>query len=118
MIGTANIELIQGNSATVRLTFEDLLPAGLVPLDLAKFDEIRLDVKKDALLESPVILALSIGDGLTITGDDENTLEIVFSRSFIGTDIRKLRYDILFVEGAVYATLIGGSINITGAVTL
>lgn len=118
MMGIADIDLIQGNTAVIRLTFEDLLQSGLTPLDLRDFDSISLNVKKEALIDSPVLLALSLGFGLTISGENFNVLEILFDRPFLNIDLVTLRYDILFMKDFVFTTLIGGQINLTKVVTI
>jgi len=118
MIGIADIDLIQGSTAIIRLTFEDLLQSGLTPLDLRDFDSIELDVKKEALIDSPVLLSLVIGTGLTIIGENHNILEILFNRAFPTIDIITLRYDILFIKNQVFTTLVGGQINLTKVVTI
>jgi len=118
MIGIADIDLIQGNTAVVRFTFEELLTTGLTPLNLNRFNAIRLNVKKEPLVDSPILLALALNAGLQIVGDDSNILEITFTRPFMDIDSVTLFYDILFVDGVLFDTLLGNKINLTRVVTI
>lgn len=55
--------------------------ANTVPIDLTTAETIRLDFRKDR--NGPVKLALAIGDGLSIAGDDDNQLVVSKNHSLL-----------------------------------
>jgi len=118
-IGILNIKLIRGNNKIYNLAFFDTSLDGLdVPIDLTVYDSITMDVKKDKNIDATIIQTYTIGDGLTISGDDDNILEINFERNFTTTNDTQYYYDILFEKDDIFQTLVGGVINITPIVTI
>ena len=118
-IGKVSINLIRGNTKTYKLSFYDQLPNGdETPIDLTLFDSITMKIKTDLEISTPTFLTFTVGSGLAISGEDNNVLEIAFSRQFISTPKIQFQYDILFIKNNVYDTLIQGVINILNVATI
>ena len=118
-IGRLPITIIRGNNKTYKLSFFNEESDGTeVAIDLTTYDSIRLDVKKTSSVNELAFLSLSIGSGLTISGDDNNILEIEFDREFITVNEDNYRYDILFEKDAIFTTFIEGSLSIKNVITL
>jgi hypothetical protein len=118
-IGIVNINLKRGNNKAYTLSFFNLDALEIeTPKDLRVYNSIKMDIKKRTEVESPVVLALTLGTGLQIIGNDFNVLEISFDREFIDVNDIQYIYDILFQEGTNFETLIGGLVNIRNIVTL
>ena len=118
-IGKLNINLIRGNDKIVTLSFFELdLQNVETPMDLRIYESIRMDVKVDNNINSPVILALAIDSGIIIIGTDHNVLRIAFDRSFSSTNGIQFNHDILFKKDSLNETLLKGVINIQSVTTL
>ena len=117
-IGNLNIFLKQGNTQVFRLAFNNVLPDGTKePIDLTQYTSIKMDVKNKVNVTVMPFISWEVGDGLTITGDDDNILTFTFSNEFLTTQNDKWSYDILFTDSDGNTTLVGGLINIRQVVT-
>lgn len=117
-IGVLDIQLIQGDSKTISLTFNQVDAEGLtVPIDLTAYESIRLDVKsrKDAA-EKPFI-SWRVGSGLTILGDDNEVLKFSFGSEFLSTAADVWYYDIKFNLAGEIAHYIEGQITVKPVIT-
>jgi hypothetical protein len=117
-IGNLNIFLKQGNTQVFRLAFNNVLPDGTKePIDLTQYTSIKMDVKNKVNVTVTPFISWEVGDGLTITGDDDNILTFTFSNEFLTSQNDKWSYDILFTDSDGNTTLVGGLINIRQVVT-
>ena len=118
-IGVVNIKLIRGNSSSNTLSFFDDLPDGTqVPMDLSLFDSIKMSIKTNTNVNNPPVDTLTVGDGLSIIGVENNTLNIDFGRGFVTTNANLYYYDILFEKGTLFNTYIKGTIETESVVTI
>ena len=118
-IGIVNLHIIRGNTKEFNLSFFETLVDGTeVPINLTLYDSIKMDIKKRQDINSPVLQAFIISDGLSIFGSDNNILRINFNREFIDVNDIQYYYDILFEKGAEFETLIKGMIDIKSVVTI
>ena len=117
-IGVLNIELRQGDSRPIFLTFNQTPPSGISePMDLTEFTSIRLDVKtRKDIAEAPFI-SWQVGSGLTISGENSNVLNFEFTREFTKTGAVSWFYDIKFERADSIAHLIEGVITINPVAT-
>lgn len=117
-VGVLDIELIQGDDKTVTLAFSTVnLAEQTVPLDLRQYSAIRLDVKSAKDVNERPFFSFTLGNGLTVSGEDFNVLTFSFTTQFVATAQTSWFYDIKFtsVEGVKH--LIEGSINVQKTVT-
>ena len=117
-IGILDINLIQGDDKTVTLTFQTVNLAGeTVPLDLRQYSAIRLDVKSQKDVSERPFFSFTLGNGLTISGEDFNVLTFTFTTQFVATAQTVWFYDIKFTSVDGVKHLVEGSINISKIVT-
>ena len=109
--GVLNIQGVQGNYLQVPLTFKD--GAGN-PMDLTQYLEIRMEIKKTYNVNEEAFLVFTVGDGLTISGDDNEVLTFVLDEYFWNSQTTRWVYDIVFenAQGEKY-TFIKGTITNT-----
>lgn len=107
-----------------------------VPVDLTVYDEIYMDIRIQPKESSKRILRLSLGNGISITGDNNNILTIeiesdnsrLFNSSFYqlnvstGTLVQRaasgIYYrDIRFIINDVVFTMLNGKIKIISNIT-
>lgn len=97
-LGKYNFTLIQNQPWIRNLTFSKPISG---PIDLTVFADIKLQVKNRK--GGSVIFEVSLGSGLAILGDDNNTLEIQFTgdqTNLLCQD--EYYYDILFSQPNTY----------------
>lgn len=112
-IGTYNFQVRQNENHLVDLKFET---APDEPLDLSTFTEIKLQLKLRKT--SQPVLTLSVGSGLTVTGDDSNILGVAFSAAqtkSLTSD--QYYYDILMSTPSSNVYYLEGKINVLKSVT-
>jgi hypothetical protein len=104
---------VQGNYLSVPTTWTDGLDQ---PIDLTDFTEIKMEVKKTYNVNETPFLAFTVGDGLEISGDDNNILTFVCDEVFWTSQTTRWVYDITFETstGEKYTYLKG---NITVVLT-
>lgn len=128
------VEIVRGESYTELLTFQYRGEGDVVlPYPLTVFEDIIMDVRRKARVDSDLVFTLSLGQGLSIVGDDNHQLLIVMSH----TDTKKfnpdysnfplpagsfpstrLYYrDIMFVQGGEVFPLLKGTFKIIHNVT-
>jgi hypothetical protein len=109
--GVLNISSIQGNYLEVPLTFKD--GAG-DPIDLTQYTEIRMEIKKTYNVNEEAFLVFTVGQGLTISGDDNEILTFVLDEYFWESQTTRWVYDIVFenAQGEKF-TFIKGTITNT-----
>jgi hypothetical protein len=94
-IGKYDFEcILQNQGYDQEFTFTQGEPA--TPLDLLQYDNIKLRVIDDL---NQTVEEFSIGDGLTIGGDDDNVLMLRFEQELTLILTRpKYKYDIMFIN--------------------
>lgn len=107
--GVLNVTCVQGNYLPVPMTFID---GSDDPIDLTQFTEIRMEVKKTYNVNEQAFLVNTVGDGLTISGNDNETLTFVLDEYFWNSQTTRWAYDIVFEnsQGQKF-TFIKGTIN-------
>jgi len=91
--GVLNITLVQGNYLSVPTTWKNGLGQ---PIDLDDFDAIRMEVKKTYNVNETPFLTFTVGNGLTISGVNNNILTFVCDDVFWNSQTTKWVYDITF----------------------
>ena len=94
--GILNISNVQGNYLEVPLTFT----TGGNPIDLTTFDSIKMEVKKTYNVNETTFLEFTVGNGLTISGTNDNILTFVLDETFWTSQTTKWVYDITFENGS------------------
>jgi hypothetical protein len=113
--GVLNITLVQGNYLSVPTTWKNGLEQ---PIDLTTFDAIRMEVKKTYNVNETPFLTFTVGNGLTISGTDDNILTFVLGEEFWNSQTTKWVYDIVFetASGEKYTYLKGTiTVNLTAS---
>lgn len=110
--GVLNINLIQGDDKTIYLKFEEKVSNVLSPIDLTLYSEIKMDVKKRIDINETPFITWTVGTGLTISGIDNNILELEFTQEFYESQLSQWYYDIKFVKDLKLSHMINGVINI------
>jgi hypothetical protein len=113
--GVLNITLVQGNYLSVTTTWKNGLEQ---PIDLTTFDAIRMEVKKTYNVNETPFLTFTVGNGLTISGTDDNILTFVLGEEFWNSQTTKWVYDIVFetATGEKYTYLKGTiTVNLTAS---
>jgi len=126
------VELVRGDDYTESLTFTYTENDVVFPFDLSVYDDIIMDVRRKGKEESNIVFTLSLGDGLTIDGDDDNILVIgidhINSNKFDAdysqftntvTSLQPKFYyrDIRFVLNGTVSTLLKGTYKVKHNVT-
>lgn len=108
--GVLNISSVQGNYLSVPMEFKSLD----TPIDLTDYVEIRMEIKKTFNVNEEAFLVFTVGDGLTISGDDNEILTFVLDEYFWNSQTTRWVYDITFenADGEKY-TFIKGTITNT-----
>lgn len=111
--GILNISNVQGNYLLVPLEFKQ----NGDPIDLSStYKRIRLEIKESFNVNVKPFVVKEIGDGLTVTGSENNFLVFELDEVFWTSQIRNWVYDITFVDqNDKPLTLIKG--NITNILT-
>jgi hypothetical protein len=112
--GVLNITIVQGNYLEVPTTWTGLSQ----PIDLTTFDAIRMEVKKTYNVNETPFLVFTVGNGLTISGTDDNILTFVLGEEFWNSQTTKWVYDIVFetATGEKYTYLKGTiTVNLTAS---
>jgi hypothetical protein len=109
--GVLNIGCVQGNYLPVPMTFKNYADE---PIDLTQFTEIRMEIKKTYNVNEQAFLIFTLGDGLTISGNDNETLTFVLDEYFWNSQTTRWAYDIVFEtsQGQKF-TFIKGVITMT-----
>lgn len=109
--GVLNISNVQANYLSVPLAFKD---GDGNPIDLTQFVEIKMEIKKTYNVNETAFLTFTVGDGLTISGDDDEILTFVLDEYFWESQTTRWVYDIVFenAQGEFY-TYIKGTITNT-----
>ena len=114
-----DINLIQGDNKAVSLVFRDKNPLGvLTPIDLTDYSVIKLDIKTRVDVNETPFISWTVGDGLTISGDDNNVLSFEFGQEFNASQNLEWTYDIKFIKDSKVMHLIEGIIRVQRVVTL
>jgi len=113
--GVLNITIVQGNYLSVPTTWKNGLEQ---PIDLTTFDAIRMEVKKTYNVNETPFLTFTVGNGLTISGADNNILTFILDDVFWNSQTTKWVYDIVFetATGEKYTYLKGNiTVNLTAS---
>jgi hypothetical protein len=113
--GILNINIVQGNYLSVPTTWKNGLGQ---PIDLTDFEEIKMEVKKTYNVNETAFLTFTVGDGLEISGADNNILTFVLGEDFWDSQTTKWVYDIVFetATGEKYTYLKGTiAVNLTAS---
>lgn len=107
--GELTIKNVQGNYLEVPLSFSTLG----TPIDLTEYVEIRMEIKKTFNVNETAFLVFTVGDGLTISGDNNETLTFILDEDFWASQNTRWVYDITFENslGQKYTFLKGTIIN-------
>lgn len=127
------VEIVRGDDFTELLTFEYVDNDVNLPFDLTVYDDIIMDVRRKGKEDADIMFTLSLGNGLTVGGDDDNELTIYIdhtnSNKFIAdysnftttygvpTPVKYHYRDIRFVTGGIVTTLLKGTYKIKHNVT-
>lgn len=110
--GILNINNVQGNYVLVPLVFKNKGTPS-TPIDLvATYTRIRLEIKHSYNVNLEPFVVYEVGDGLTISGADNDILSFELDETFWTSQIKNWVYDITFEDqtGKAY-TLIKGKIT-------
>jgi hypothetical protein len=113
--GILNISIVQGNYLSIPTTWKNGLGQ---PIDLTDFDAIKMEVKKTYNVNETAFLTFTVGDGLEISGADNNILTFVLGEDFWDSQTTKWVYDIVFetATGEKYTYLKGTiTVNLTAS---
>jgi hypothetical protein len=113
--GVLNITVVQGNYLEVPTTWKNGLEQ---PIDLTTFDAIRMEVKKTYNVNETPFLTFTVGNGLTISGTENNILTFILDEVFWNSQTTKWVYDIVFetATGEKYTYLKGNiTVNLTAS---
>jgi hypothetical protein len=117
-IGVLDIQLIQGNNKPVSLIFKEKDILGeLTPIDLTEYSSIKMDVKRKIDVNEAPFISWEVGDGLTISGTDDNVLNFEFAQEFFETQIIEWFYDLKFIKDTKVSHLIKGVIRVQKVTT-
>ncbi len=143
-IGTLRDEdLIKGDSFNESIEFYTLIDDVNTPFDLTVYSDIRMDVRDNPYESANRFISLSLGNGISIGGDDNNVLIIELSEkdtdklvtnynqfatnpsnktSTLQTSgYKKLEYfyfrDIRFIIGGSVSTKLNGRYKVTNNIT-
>jgi hypothetical protein len=106
--GVLNISNVQGNYLEVPMQFK----SGTTPIDLTQFVEIRMEIKKTFNVNETAFLDYTVGNGLEISGDDNEVLTFILNEDFWNSQESKWVYDITFEnEAGEKYTFIKGTIT-------
>ena len=118
-LGRLDINLIQGDNKAVSLVFRDKDPLGvLTPIDLTDYSVIKMDIKTKVDVNETPFISWTVGNGLTISGDDNNILSFEFSQQFNASQNLEWTYDIKFIKASKVMHLIEGVVRVQRVVTL
>lgn len=111
--GVLNISNVQGNHLEVPLQFK----SGNTPIDLSQFVQIKMEIKKTYNVNEAPFLIFTLGDGLDVSGDDNDVLSFVLGGDFWDTQDARWVYDITFenAEGEKYTYIKGTITNVLTA---
>lgn len=118
--------ITRGNPFNILLRFEEPgtpavgeTPAGdPTPVDLSIYDNIRCDIREKASFTSRLIVRKELGDGVTISGIDNDSLLIEFTANNSELfDEGSYYYDITFYVGSNPFTDLKGEILINVNIT-
>lgn len=108
--GVLNINSIQGNYLSVPLEFKN----GTNPIDLTQFVAIKMEIKRTYNVNETAFITFTVGDGLTISGVDNNILTFVLDEEFWNSQTTRWVYDITFENSlGEFYTYIKGTITNT-----
>jgi hypothetical protein len=114
----STIEIKRGETYNIVLTFtEDADPTPL-PIDLSIYDNIKADFREGPAEYSTLVFSKELGDGITISGDDDNILTISISSA--DTELMQegnYYFDIRFTAGAAVSIEVEGIFNVTQNIT-
>jgi hypothetical protein len=114
--GVLNINNIQGNYLEVPLQFK----LNGTPINLTTYLGIRMEIKKTYNVNEVAFLTFTVGQGLTISGVDNNILTFILDETFWDSQTTKWVYDITFenADGEKYTYLKGTISNVLTASSL
>ena len=108
--GVLNINSIQGNYLSVPLEFKN----GTTPIDLTQFVAIKMEIKRTYNVNETAFITFTVGNGLTISGADNNVLTFVLDEEFWNSQTTRWVYDITFENNlGEFYTYIKGTITNT-----
>ena len=109
--GVLNIQGIQGNYLEVPLVFKD---GDGNPIDLTQFVEIKMEIKKTYNVNEEAFLVFTVGNGLTISGANNNVLTFILDDYFWESQTTRWVYDIVFQNAFLeFYTYLKGTITNT-----
>lgn len=111
-IGRFDFTVRQNEQRSVDLAFST--SAG--PMDISQYEQVILQVKKSK--GSSAVISLTLGDGLAVTGAENNVLSVSFSSQQTSLLLlQEYYYDVLFVAGVSNVYYLEGTITITPSVS-
>lgn len=134
-IGTLRDEsFVKGDTFTEPLVFTEIIDDVETPFDLTIYSDIRMDVRNKPYESATRFLSLSLGNGISISGDDNNILIISLTAEdteLLATNHNQLassgtytlsgdRYyyrDIRFIIGDEVATKLNGRYKVINNIT-
>jgi len=111
-VGKLDFTIRQNANFLIDLTFS----SATLPIDLSTYTAIKLQVK--TAKSSGAIVTLSLGEGLTISGDDSNVLSIAFTPAMTKLlTNNQYYYDLMMSEVGINKYFVEGKINVNRTVT-
>ena len=108
--GVLNISNVQGNYLSVPLEFKN----GTTPIELTQFVAIKMEIKRTYNVNETAFITFTVGNGLTISGADNNVLTFVLDEEFWNSQTTRWVYDITFENSlGEFYTYIKGTITNT-----
>lgn len=86
------------------------------PFDWSQYSAIEMQVKVDPLVPEAE-LTLTLGDGLTVRGDDHSTLDFAAPMSAIQDLLGSYVYDVVGTHDGDPTLVVRGAINVSQGVT-
>lgn len=111
--GILNINNIQGNYLSVPMEFK----SNGTPIDLTQFENIKMEIKRNYNVNETAFLTFTVGNGLTISGTDDNILTFILDEDFWSSQNGRWVYDIVFetASGQFYTYIKGTITNVLTA---
>lgn len=111
--GILNINNVQGNYLSVPMEFK----SNGTPIDLTQFENIKMEIKRNYNVNETAFLTFTVGNGLTISGTDNQVLTFILDEDFWASQNGRWVYDIVFetASGQFYTYIKGTITNVLTA---
>lgn len=115
-IARYNFDVRQNELKAFDLTFNNSLTDPATPIDLSAFSAIRIQIKPTK--GSPALITLSLGAGLTISGESLNVLSVVIMPAQTAImNLPEYYYDVMFASPEANEYHLEGKIKVLKTAT-